>query len=55
VLAETDRLGLDLNAVTDRLVEDGVKLFAKAFDGLLAAIARKRDRFRRGAAEVRAS
>jgi transaldolase len=41
VLAEAERLGLDLNGVTDRLVEEGVASFAKAFDDLLAAIAKK--------------
>jgi transaldolase/glucose-6-phosphate isomerase len=42
VLAEADRLGLDLNGVTEKLVEDGVKLFADAADALLGAIASKR-------------
>ena len=41
VLAEAERLGLDLNAVTDKLVEEGVASFAKSFDDLLGAIARK--------------
>ncbi len=41
VLAEAERLGLDLNDVTDRLVEEGVASFAKSFDDLLGAIARK--------------
>jgi len=45
ILAETEALGLDLDGVTDHLVEEGVALFAKAFDGLLAAIAGKRTRF----------
>ena len=42
VLATADRLGLDLGAVTDGLVTDGVSKFAQAFDGLLGAVARKR-------------
>jgi transaldolase/glucose-6-phosphate isomerase len=42
VLAEAERLGLDLPGVTKTLVEDGVKLFADAFDGLLGAVAKKR-------------
>jgi transaldolase/glucose-6-phosphate isomerase len=42
VLAEADRLGLDLAGVTTSLVEDGVKLFADAADALLGAIAAKR-------------
>ncbi|MDB5694530.1 MAG: tal [Sphingomonas bacterium] len=42
VLAEAERLGLDLNGVTGRLVEEGVASFAKAFDDLLDAIAKKK-------------
>lgn len=41
VLAEADRLGLDLPGVTDRLVEEGVASFVKAFDDLLGSIAAK--------------
>jgi len=44
VLADADRLGLDLPGVTEHLVEDGVKLFADAADALLGAIAAKRAR-----------
>ncbi len=40
-LAEAQGLGLDLDGVTDALVVDGVKLFAEAFDKLLAAVAAK--------------
>jgi transaldolase/glucose-6-phosphate isomerase len=42
ILAETERLGLDLAGVTKHLVEDGVKLFADAADNLLGAVAQKR-------------
>ena len=42
VLAEAERLGLDLTGVTDALVEEGVASFTKAFDDLLGAIAKKR-------------
>ncbi|MGH7009627.1 MAG: bifunctional transaldolase/phosoglucose isomerase, partial [Caulobacteraceae bacterium] len=45
VLAEGERLGLDLDGVTDALVVDGVEKFAKAFDDLLAAVAAKREKF----------
>ncbi|MGH6963568.1 MAG: transaldolase [Phenylobacterium sp.] len=38
VLAEAERLGLDLEGVTRDLVVDGVKLFADAADKLLAAV-----------------
>jgi transaldolase/glucose-6-phosphate isomerase len=41
VLAEAERLGLDLGGVTDTLVEEGVASFSAAFDTLLAAIAAK--------------
>ena len=41
VLAEAERLGLDLGEVTDTLVEEGVTSFSKAFDDLLGAIAAK--------------
>ena len=41
VLAEAERLGLDLPGVTARLVIDGVKSFAEAFDQLLGAVAAK--------------
>jgi len=40
-LAEAKRLGLDLNGVTDILVEEGVASFSSAFDTLLGAIAAK--------------
>ena len=42
VLATAERLGLDLKGVTDKLVEDGVKQFADAADGLYGAVAQKR-------------
>jgi transaldolase/glucose-6-phosphate isomerase len=41
VLADVERLGLDLGGVTGRLVEEGVASFAGAFDDLLGAIAKK--------------
>jgi len=41
VLAEAERLGLDLGGVTGTLVEQGVASFAKAFDDLLGSIAAK--------------
>ena len=41
VLAEVDRLGLDLPTTTANLVEAGVASFAKSFDDLLAAIQAK--------------
>lgn len=44
VLAEAQRLGLDLAGVTEKLVEDGVKLFSDAADTLLGAIKDKRSK-----------
>jgi transaldolase/glucose-6-phosphate isomerase len=37
-LAALERVGISLGDVTDRLLEDGVTLFCKAFDNLLAAV-----------------
>jgi transaldolase/glucose-6-phosphate isomerase len=45
VLADADRLGLDLPGVTAALVRDGVKQFADAADALLGAVAAKRAGF----------
>ena len=42
VLAEAERLGLDLGSVTRTLVDEGVASFAEAFDALLGAVAAKR-------------
>lgn len=45
-LADIDRLGIDLQAVTDRLTVDGVNLFSKSFDDLLADLSQKRAQLR---------
>jgi transaldolase / glucose-6-phosphate isomerase len=37
-MASLARLGISMKAATDKLTEDGVKLFADAFDQLLAAV-----------------
>ena len=42
VLAAQERLGLDLDGVTAKLVVDGVKSFSDSFDALLAAVSSKR-------------
>ncbi|WP_419728207.1 bifunctional transaldolase/phosoglucose isomerase [Lichenicola sp.] len=42
VLAETERLGLDLTGVTNKLVADGVSSFSDSFDALLGAVAAKK-------------
>ena len=44
VLAELAGSGISLDAVTAKLVEEGVKLFADAFDKLLGAVAGKRSK-----------
>ena len=45
VLAEAERLGLDLQGVTEKLVTAGVTLFSDAADDLLGAVANKRIAF----------
>ncbi|MEA2853254.1 MAG: transaldolase / glucose-6-phosphate isomerase, partial [Rhodospirillaceae bacterium] len=42
VMAVLDRAGISIDAVTAKLVEEGVQLFADAFDKLLGAVAGKR-------------
>jgi transaldolase/glucose-6-phosphate isomerase len=44
-LSELDRTGIALDAVTTRLAEEGVSLFAEAADKLLAAVEKKRTAF----------
>ena len=43
VMAEADRLALELGDITTGLVADGVRLFADAADALLGAVAEKRE------------
>ncbi|KXV32579.1 transaldolase [Gluconobacter thailandicus] len=43
VLAEAERLGLDLAGVTAKLVKDGCASFSESFDTLLGAVAEKRE------------
>ena len=42
VMAMLDRSGISIDVVTAKLVEEGVQLFADAFDNVLGAVARKR-------------
>jgi len=42
LLGELDRAGVSLQAVTDKLIRDGVRLFADAADKLLGVVAHKR-------------
>ena len=54
VLAELEKSGISLDAITAELVKDGVKLFADAADKLYGAVAHKRaDRARRTASTAR--
>ena len=53
VLGDLGRAGISLDAVTDKLVEDGVELFADAADKLLGAVAEKRDNDARRARSTR--
>jgi len=43
-IARLAELGIDLQAVTQQLQEDGVLAFAKPFDALIQSIAEKRER-----------
>jgi hypothetical protein len=43
-LATLEHVGISLSDVTDRLLEDGVALFCRAFDNLLAAVDEGRGR-----------
>jgi transaldolase len=41
-MAELAELGIDLDAITDKVLDEGVAAFAKSFEGLIASIAEKR-------------
>jgi transaldolase len=43
-IAKLSRLGIDLDAITRKVLEDGVKSFAKSFETLLASITEKREK-----------
>jgi transaldolase/glucose-6-phosphate isomerase len=53
-LERLDGLGIALDEVTDRLLEEGVNAFAKSFDTLMAVIAEKREQLSAGRDPVRA-
>ncbi len=38
IMETTAKLGISIKEVTDKLTDDGVRLFAEAFDKLLAAV-----------------
>ena len=41
-MAELTELGIDLDAITNKVLHEGVAAFAKSFEGLIASIAEKR-------------
>jgi len=47
-LARLAELGVDLEAITQKLQDDGVAAFARSFDALIASIDEKRNRLRTG-------
>ena len=44
-LAELAELGIDLDTITAKVLDEGVAAFAKSFDGLITSIADKREKF----------
>ncbi len=47
-LAQLKALDIDFNAITKKLLDEGVIAFVKSFEGLMASIAEKRDRLLAG-------
>ncbi len=43
-MAELAELGIDLDAITNKVLDEGVASFAKSFEGLIASITEKRSR-----------
>ena len=43
-MAEVAELGIDLDAITNKVLDDGVKSFAKSFDALLGSITEKQEK-----------
>lgn len=46
-IARLSELGIDLGQITDQLTQDGVQLFAKSYDHLIASIEERRQQYRR--------
>ena len=44
-MAGLAEMGIDLDAITQPLMDDGVASFAEAFEGLMSSVEGKRDRF----------
>jgi transaldolase len=51
-LDRLSELGVDLDSVTQKLLDDGVRAFANAFSGLMRSIAHRRDQIQSGTGEV---
>jgi transaldolase/glucose-6-phosphate isomerase len=47
-IIQLSALGVDLNAITQKLLEEGVASFAKSFESLMGSIAQKRERLLAG-------
>ncbi len=54
-MTELAELGIDLDAVTNKVLDEGVAAFAKSFEGLIASIAEKRRGLLDGGQQVSAS
>ena len=54
-MAELADLGIDLDAITNKVLDEGVAAFAKSFEGLIASIAEKRKRLLDDGQQVSAS
>jgi len=54
-MAELTELGIDLDAITNKVLDEGVAAFAKSFEGLIASIAEKRKRLLDDGQQVSAS
>ena len=54
-MAELTELGIDLDAITNKVLDEGVAAFAKSFEGLIASIAAKRRRLLDGGQQASAS
>lgn len=47
-LQQLNDLGIDLEAITEKLQEDGIQSFAKAFEGIMSSLAAKREQLLAG-------
>jgi hypothetical protein len=54
-MAELAERGIDLDAITSKVLNEGVAAFAKSFEGLMASVAEKRRRLLDDGKQVSAS